>query len=106
MHTSAASRSISPSGWAAVKVKRSRAVPAGTVGGRMAVTRMPSASNNRDATYSPQINRLFINLQQVAIDANILTDQPPRLNGRNPGPPDSFGISLQLRRRSWHIDID
>ena len=37
----AARRSRSSSWWAAVKVKRSRAVPSGTVGGRMAATRKP-----------------------------------------------------------------
>ena len=46
----AARRSISASGWPAVNVKRSRAVPAGTVGGRIAITRKPSASRSRDAS--------------------------------------------------------
>ncbi len=42
LRTMSARRSISASGCCAVKVKRSRAVPAGTVGGRMATTRKPS----------------------------------------------------------------
>ena len=42
VRTMSASRSISASGCCAVKVRRRRAVPAGTVGGRMATTRKPS----------------------------------------------------------------
>src|SRR5262249_33916579 len=48
-HTTRARRSISASGWPAVKVNRSRAVPTGTVGGRIATTRKPSFSSCRAA---------------------------------------------------------
>src|SRR5579883_747114 len=45
----AASRSMSASAWPAVKANRNRAVPSGTVGGRMATARKPSSSSRRDA---------------------------------------------------------
>ena len=45
LRTMPASRSISASGWAAVKAKRKRAVLSGTVGGRIGTTRKPSSSN-------------------------------------------------------------
>ena len=48
--TSSASRSISSSGCCAVKVRRRRAVPAGTVGGLMATTRKPSSASILDAS--------------------------------------------------------
>src|SRR6185437_7117497 len=48
--TLSASRSISASGCWAVNAKRSRAVPGGTVGGRMPTTRKPSSSRDRAAT--------------------------------------------------------
>ena len=47
--TMPASRSIASSGCCAVNVSRSRAVPAGTVGGRMATARKPSSSSRREA---------------------------------------------------------
>src|SRR6202030_719288 len=49
VRTIPARRSISASGCCAVKAKRSRAVPAGTVGGRMATTRKPPASSISEA---------------------------------------------------------
>ena len=45
----AASRAIWSSGCCAVKVRRRRAVPAGTVGGRMAAARKPSSASRREA---------------------------------------------------------
>ena len=61
VRTISASRSISASGCSAVKAKRSRAVPGGTVGGRIATTRKPSASSISDAasaaSVSPTIDR-------------------------------------------------
>src|SRR5690606_9835686 len=48
--TICARRSISSSLCCAVNVKRSRAVPGGTVGGRMPVTRKPSSSSRREAS--------------------------------------------------------
>src|SRR5262245_4187068 len=47
--TISASRAISSSGCCAVNVRRRRAVPAGTVGGRIATTRKPSRSNACEA---------------------------------------------------------
>src|ERR1700732_2914277 len=47
--TPSARRAISSSGCRAVKAKRSRAVPTGTVGGRIAVTRKPSSASFFDA---------------------------------------------------------
>src|SRR5262249_58460236 len=49
VRTRSASRAMSPSSWRAVKAKRSRAVPSGTVGGRIGTTRKPSASRRRAA---------------------------------------------------------
>src|SRR6516165_2201995 len=49
MRTISARRSISSSGCWAVNVRRSRAVPGGTVGGRMAVTRNPASSSSAEA---------------------------------------------------------
>ena len=49
VRTRSASRAMSASSWRAVKAKRSRAVSAGTVGGRIGTTRKPSASRRRAA---------------------------------------------------------
>src|SRR6516165_6154695 len=49
VRTSCASRAMSPSSCCAVKAKRKRAVPAGTVGGRIATTRKPLSRRIFDA---------------------------------------------------------
>ena len=59
-------------------------------------------ADDRDSFDRTQIDRVVADDEPIAVDVNVLGNEPLRQHGRDAGPPDSFDIGTKFFRGGRH----